>query len=199
MSETTSTQPGDGTAQQETQQQPAKEDEGGYTPPATQAELDQIIENRLSRERRKYADYDELKSQKTAMDEWKQSQLTEQEKAVQKARTEASNETAAKYDRRIADAEIRIQAQAKGFHDPADALASFSGKPPMKDGEPDTETIGKTLDALAASKPYLLKSQPTIPKGRPKLPKGTRLEDTHDGKGKAAAALRQLGAERHPR
>lgn len=35
---------------------------GNYTPPATQAELDRIIADRLSRERQKFADYDELKS-----------------------------------------------------------------------------------------------------------------------------------------
>lgn len=33
-----------------------------YTPPATQADLDRIIENRLQRERSKYADYDQLKA-----------------------------------------------------------------------------------------------------------------------------------------
>lgn len=33
-----------------------------YTPPATQADLDRIIEGRLSRERAKYADYDQLKA-----------------------------------------------------------------------------------------------------------------------------------------
>lgn len=35
---------------------------GGFTPPATQAELDRIIADRVSRERAKYADYDDLKS-----------------------------------------------------------------------------------------------------------------------------------------
>jgi hypothetical protein len=172
---------------------------GKYTPPATQEELDQIIENRLSRERKKYADYDELKAQKSEMDQWKQSQLTEQEKAIKTARAESAKETAGRYDRKIADAEIRLQAQAKGFHDPADALAVFAGAPPIRDGEPDTETIGRKLDALAKSKPYLLKTQTIAPKGSPRLPKGIRIEDTHDGKGKAAAALRQLGVARHPR
>lgn len=34
-----------------------------YTPPATQADLDRIIEGRLKREREKYADYDHLKAE----------------------------------------------------------------------------------------------------------------------------------------
>lgn len=33
-----------------------------YTPPATQAELDRIVENRLQRERQKYANYDQYKA-----------------------------------------------------------------------------------------------------------------------------------------
>jgi hypothetical protein len=189
------------TTGQESQSQNQSEEgkAGNYTPPATQEELDQIIENRLSRERRKFADYDELKAQKSEMDKWKQSQLTEQEQAVQAAREESAKETAGRYDRKIADAEIRLQAQSKGFHDPTDALAAFTDKPPIKDGEPDTDAIGKKLDALAKAKPYLLKNQQTIPKGGPKLPSGIRISDTHDGKGKAAAALRQLGASIHPR
>lgn len=34
-----------------------------YTPPATQADLDRIVENRLQRERQKYSDYDQIKAQ----------------------------------------------------------------------------------------------------------------------------------------
>lgn len=52
--EPTSTEP----AQQQTEPQ------GGstYTPPATQADLDRIVENRLQRERAKYANYDQYKA-----------------------------------------------------------------------------------------------------------------------------------------
>jgi hypothetical protein len=34
----------------------------GYTPPASQADLDRIIQDRVARERSKYADYDDLKA-----------------------------------------------------------------------------------------------------------------------------------------
>lgn len=42
----------------------ANGNDGGstYTPPATQADLDRIVENRLQRERQKYADYDQYKA-----------------------------------------------------------------------------------------------------------------------------------------
>ena len=39
-----------------------------YTPPATQADLDRIVENRLQRERQKYADYDTLKEKAERVD-----------------------------------------------------------------------------------------------------------------------------------
>lgn len=52
----TNTEPNAGT-------EPATAQNGGstYNPPATQADLDRIIENRLQRERAKYADYNDLK------------------------------------------------------------------------------------------------------------------------------------------
>lgn len=39
-----------------------------YTPPATQADLDRIVESRLQRERNKYADYDTLKQKAGTVD-----------------------------------------------------------------------------------------------------------------------------------
>lgn len=182
----------------------ASEDGTQFKPPANQEEMDTIIENRLARERKKYSDYDQLKAKEAEMDQWKQSQLTEQEKAIEAAKTEASAATAIKYEQRIASAEIRLQAQARGFHDPADAIGVFGNDLPVKDGDIDSEAIGKKLDELAKSKPYLLKAGnetdgSKTPKGKPKLPAGTKINEPHDGKGKAAALLRQFGAARHPR
>lgn len=47
----------------------AQQGNGGYTPPATQADLDRIVENRLQRERAKYADYDQLKADSAKLGE----------------------------------------------------------------------------------------------------------------------------------
>jgi hypothetical protein len=55
---------------------------GSYTPPASQADLDRIIADRLSRERAKFADYDTLKSQADKLAEIEAAQLTESEKAA---------------------------------------------------------------------------------------------------------------------
>ncbi len=56
-----------------------------YTPPATQADLDRIIADRLSRERAKYGDYQELKSKAAQFDELTEAQKTELQKAIDRA------------------------------------------------------------------------------------------------------------------
>lgn len=174
-------------------------DQGGkeYAPPASQADLDRIIESRLARERAKFGDYDDLKAKISEYEEWKESQLTEQEKAVQAAREEGVQEATTSFERKLVSAEVKIQAQALGFHDPADALTKFGDDLPMKDGEPDVDAIKEVLTELADEKPYLLKTvERHAPKGKPK-PLAGRKQSTQDGKGRAAAALRQLGAQRH--
>lgn len=169
-----------------------------YTPPATQEEFDRIVEGRLSRERKKYADYDELKANQAEFDAWKQSQLTEQEKAVQAAREEGSSETARTFQRRLVSSEVKAAAVSAGFNDAADALVVIGDELPLtKDGEPDTEQITRLVSELAEKKPYLIaQATPKRPAGKPKLPGTTRTDAAPNGKGRAAAALRQLGKSR---
>lgn len=174
-------------------QQPAE-----FKAPATQEELDQIIENRLARERKKYADYDDLKARESEFEEWKQSQLTEQEKAIQAAREEASSEVTTSFQKRLVSVEVKTAAQAAGFNDPTDALVVVGDELPLTaDGEPDTEKITQLVKELADKKPYLVaQSQPKRPAGKPKLPGTKKASEAPTGKGRAAAALRQLGQTR---
>ncbi|MBQ9621246.1 MAG: hypothetical protein IJR41_04850 [Atopobiaceae bacterium] len=51
----------------------------------SQEQLDKIIQNRLTRERAKHADYDELKSKAARLDELEQANKTELEKANERA------------------------------------------------------------------------------------------------------------------
>ena len=67
-----------------------------YAAPATQADLDRIIEARLAREREKFADYTELKTKASAYDEAEAKNKTELERA---------QEAAAKAEARAAKAE----------------------------------------------------------------------------------------------
>ncbi|MTE24834.1 DUF4355 domain-containing protein [Microbacterium sp. ZXX196] len=50
----------------------------------SQEDFDKAIQSRIARERAKYADYDELKSAKTELDQIRESQKTESEKAAER-------------------------------------------------------------------------------------------------------------------
>lgn len=172
--------------------------ESNYTPPATQADLDRIIQDRLKRA--KPADYDDLKSKAAEYDKYKESSKTEQQKAIDAARAEGAQEVTGKFTTRIVNADIRATAATLGFSDPQDAIALFGdiSKVEINDDGPDAKAIKARLDEIAKDKPYLLKSS-TDPKvvTKPRPVKGEESDaDNKPGKSKAAAALRQLGAAR---
>lgn len=76
MSVITTTEPSKGQEQQG--------GDSGYTPPASQADLDKIIADRLSRERGKFADYDDLKTKAEKLDELEAAGKTEVEKLTER-------------------------------------------------------------------------------------------------------------------
>lgn len=174
-----------------------------YTPPASQADLDRIIESRLARERQKLAseyggDAASVKAMRDEYEAFKESQKSETEKAIDEAKKTASAETSQRFLTRIVNAEVKAIAGVLGFNDPADALQIVNASElPVKDDEPDTDAIRKAIEKLATDKPYLLKAGAPKVRTRPKPAEGEQDNDTPaGGKGKAAAALRQLGAAR---
>lgn len=188
---------GEGAQQGDGAQPPA------YAPPATQADLDRIIESRLARERQKLAgeyggDAATVKKQLEDYQKHLDSQKTDHDRALDEARTTAATETTQKFLSRLVGSEVKALASALGFNDPADALAVInSGDLPVKDDEPDTEAIKALVEKLATEKPYLLKAGKPTPRTRPKPGQGEPTDTaTEAGKGKAAAALRALGATR---
>lgn len=94
-----------------------------YTPPATQADLDRIIADRLSREKAKYADYPDLKAKAAKFDEVEQANKTELQKALDRAA--AAEAKVASYETRD-----QVSTWAKeivaGSPIPADALRGSS-------------------------------------------------------------------------
>lgn len=171
-----------------------------YKAPESQAALDRIIEARLARERAQYADYPELKKKAEEHDAYVESQKTEQQKAIDAAKGEATTETTQKFLNRIVSAEVKAVAGAAGFNDPADALQILDpSKLPVKDDEPDTDAIKALVEQLGKDKPYLLKAETArtpVPR-RPKPADGEKPEkQNHEGKGAAVSALRQFGAAR---
>lgn len=90
-----------------------------YTPPATQADLDRIIADRLSRERSKFADYGDLQKKAAEFDKAQEAAKTDLQKAIDRA--EAA-------EKKVADYETRDQVSTwakeivKDSKVPADAL-----------------------------------------------------------------------------
>ena len=71
-------------SEQQTEAQAGKPE---FKPPATQADLDRIIAERLNRECAKYADYQDLRKKAEQFDQLQESQKTELEKAIGRAET----------------------------------------------------------------------------------------------------------------
>lgn len=174
-----------------------------YTPPQSQADLDRIVEARLARERQKLtseygSDPASVKAMREEYEAYKESQKTATEKAIDEAKKGTETEVSQRFLSKLVGSEVKALAAALGFNDPADALAVIdSASLPVKDDEPDTEAIKKLVEKLATDKPYLLKAGKPTPRTRPTPGKGEPTDTANEaGKGKAAAALRALGATR---
>lgn len=111
----------------------------------TQADLDQIVKDRITRERAKFADYDDLKKKAAAA-------MTEQERAVAEAKDAGRAEAIAETGGRLVKAEFK--AAAAGRLPNLDQLledlnlAKFLGA----NGEPDTKAIAAAVERFGASK-----------------------------------------------
>lgn len=148
----------------------------------TQAELDEIIAQRLERERKKYADYDELKTKLTefeqAEEERKKAEMTEQERlqaekeeaARRAAEAEQSAQAAIEAaNQRLVKSEFKLRAAAMGVLqnalDDAFVLADLSGVTVNDDGEVDGEALDSAIIALISNKPFLkAEVKQTVPK-----------------------------------
>ena len=109
--------------------------DSGFTPPATQDELNKIISERVQRERAKYADYKDLKSKAEKFDELEKANQTELEK-VQGRATEAEAER----DRALTES-LRLRVAVKHGVSDEDADLFLTGT--------DEETLTKQAERLA--------------------------------------------------
>lgn len=110
--------------------------EESFKAPASQEELDRIIQARLARDRAKFADYDDLKKAAERLNQIEEANKTEAEKAA--ARAEAAEKRAAELEAKALRAEV---ANTKGvpaalltgstqeeLEAAADALIAFRGE-----------------------------------------------------------------------
>lgn len=121
--------------------------DSGYTPPATQEELNDIIESRLNKERKKYADYSELKEK-----------VQKFEEAQEKNRTDAERIEA--LEKKIKAAEARSAELER-----AQQLESWKKEVAKKTGIPAEALRGDSLEDLEAHASVLktVYKQPAAP------------------------------------
>jgi hypothetical protein len=145
-----------------------------FTPPASQADLDRIIGERVARERGKFADYDDLKTKAAEYDKAAEATKSEIQKATERA--EAA-------ERRAKDAEVTALraevASAKGV--PLTALAGNT-----------RDELEKAADSILSWRDEAAKSKTLNPKGGFKSGASKSDQDAMTPKQAAAAAMRAM-------
>ena len=130
------------------EEQGQQEQAPAYTPPASQADLDKIIQDRLRRH--KPADYDDLAAKAARLDALELEMASDKDKAVAQARAEAAKEAAP----RVVRAEFRAAAkgvltseQLEAVLEDLDLLKYLDSK-----GDVDEAKVQRKIDALAPKK-----------------------------------------------
>lgn len=156
-----------------------------YTPPASQADLDRIIGERLARERAKYADYDALKAKAEQFDAAQEaSKTTEQKTADRIAELEAKSRQAEARAAAAEAAAMRAEvAAAKGV--PAAFITGDSREDALKAAD---ELLAWKNTAAPASAPTGTAAAWLGPGAQAPQANGS----THQGKGGGLAAGRAL-------
>ncbi|NAE18047.1 hypothetical protein [Enterococcus hirae] len=153
----------------------------------TQAQVDQLVKDRLERQvRTKFADYDDLKTKAAEADELKRQAMSEQERAV--AEAEARGRTAAEREFTTRERErgaALVDAFLQGATGPGgrlDAervgpiLARLDKTSFLTDDGIDTAALGALIDSLAAASPASPQGQqrwPAMGQGRSDAPPKT--------------------------
>lgn len=151
-----------------------------YAPPATQADLDRIIADRVARTKNQFKDYAELKAAKSELDTIKAANQTEAERLTQDVtrwQTEA--------ERWRGDAvKSRIETLAADFADPTDALGALGDPAQFLDagGQINNEAIQAELAAILDRKPHWRRAEgaPTTRLPLPNPSQGTGGTPAHD-------------------
>lgn len=163
----TNTTPTKTTNPQPTTTEPQSAGGSTYTPPATQEELNRIVESRLQRERNKYADYDTLKEKASMvdtvtanLDTWKQraeaaeakNATYEQEKQVATWANEVATETGVPAELLTGSTKEEMSEQAKRLEKyikvSAPVVGSDGKVPNTSAGTSNRDTFASALEGL---------------------------------------------------
>lgn len=156
----------------------------------TQAELDAIVADRLARDRKKFADYDDLKKKAADYDGLLRDTESETEKRVREAREEGERAAREGLRPRLVLAEMRAAAAGRVEPDRFDALTEDLdlSKYLTDDGDVDMAKVRRKVDAWAPA--------PAAP-AEDETPKGPRRPrpDPTQGSGRKAAGDVDRGLE----
>lgn len=124
----------------------------------TQADIDRAVKDRITREKAKYADYDDLKAKAQKQDEAEANAKTETQKLVEKAdkAEREKSDAISKANDRIITAELRAQAASMGFTDLDYAVFKVKAKVTLAD-DGSVEGAAEALAELAKASPALVK------------------------------------------
>ena len=125
--------------------------DGGSSKTFTQEDLDRAIESRLARERKKFADYDELKKKASAADKATKAAQTTEEK-LEQLRSDLAERDAAQVQERADQASDKLHAKLiRGGLTDEDATALVGTIDPLRlleDGKPSSAEIDKLAKTL---------------------------------------------------
>lgn len=158
----------------------------------TQEELDEIIAKRIERERKKFADYEDIKAKLTEyekkIEEQRLAELSEKDRAEELAKK--AEEEKEKLAQQLAELQQQLQqekianefikqatAQNIAYIDDALKLADLSAVKVDEDGK--VKGVKEAVQALVESRPYLVKTK--VPKqigggSQTKIPEGKTVE-----------------------
>ena len=130
-----------------------------------------MISDRLDRERKKYADFDQIKQKAQKLDEIEEANASELEKAVKTARGEERSAVLREYAEQSARFAAKAQLEARLGKDAAAELLDDINiaKYVNDDGSVDEDGIGALAARLAPSTPP---PPPTLHQGRQGQPSG---------------------------
>ena len=127
----------------------------------TQEQLEGIVKQRIERERKKYADYEDIKAKAALYNQTLEGQKSEQQKLQEQlAETQAqllAREVEAKTST-LKSAVIQ-QAATKGFTDPEDAFRLIDAAELTLQDDGTVAGLAPALDKLLRAKPYLARKQ----------------------------------------
>lgn len=126
--------------------------EEGFKAPASQEELDRIIQTRIDRERKKFADYDEKAAAAAELAQLKEANKTEAEKVAE--RLAAAEKRAAELEAKALRAEVAAEkgvpvallagSTKEELEAAADALIEFRGE---QKAAPSSSALGRVNNA----------------------------------------------------